>query len=988
MRQIYSGVISVLLLLLIPFGTACSQEPSLNISRTFFTENKGQVKDQDKNKRKDIDFVLNGKGLNIFISSGKIAYQFSAPAHPHPTAAVQKEVYEKSKFDFLQPYKNPLTAQEYNLYRLDMELVGADFSAVPVKELPSAQAMHYYLPGLGNKGLQDIRSYQKITYPNVYPGIDWVLYIRENKLKYDFIMHEGADAGQILIRYRGADRQQLTAAGSLEISTPLGAVTEDAPVAWTERERRNVPARFKPSGNSWAFELDQYTGGLVLDPGLSWSTYYGGSGMEVVKDICTDNTGIYVTGLTTSLNQIATTGTYQTTYYGGTEGDAFLAKFSASGTLLWATYFGGSGNDLGWGIVTDLSGNVYIAGYTESSSGMATPGSHQPVFGGAPADGFLAKFNAAGQRVWSTYYGGSGADFGHAIAIDGNILYTCGSTYSNNGIATPGSFQPGYTTGPDEGNGFLAKWNTDGQRLWGTYYGGGTTTSSSVTIGHNHEVYMVGGTTSSSNIGSPGSFQPGKAGLIDNFLVKFNPSGQRIWGTYFGGTAAESTFPVALAGTDNNVYLAGITYSYNLIATPGSSRQNFCNTIDGYLSSFDTAGNRQWGTYVGPGFTFSGVYISDLALSYCSGVYVTGDVYPSSNLAPTDDAYQQFPGGGPFDAALLRYDNQGRAEYSTYIGGTGAENMGAVALSKEGNLYLAGLSESDSGIATTGVHQSLFGGVQDAFLMKFLDIFIRDKENTETVFDSLQCINDSFFVPYVATAPFQSGNIFTAELSDNNGSFANPLVIGTLITASSSGTIPCFITQSVPPGSGYKIRVQGTAPATSGSCPVNLTLMLPPIPDITINGNILTSSAAANNQWIKNGIPVTGATAQQFSTTGSGWYQVQFTDPVTGCTSISDSVAIGNVGIRQTDQLKEAIAVYPSPFSQQVNIHFASSIPDVQKYQVVITSPLGKKAGEQKSLQYKTVMDLGYLADGIYFIHINGPAGQAVYKVIKANKGQ
>jgi hypothetical protein len=984
MKQIYFGTV-VIILLLIQGNKTYSQQPGhynkLRTGPVLFIENKGQIKDQYKNARTDIDFVLHGNGLNIFISAGRISYQFIKGNASKDVARKLKE-YNDSKFTFTGAYTN-ISDQAYKLYRLDMELSGANFNSTPGVGTPNTSQFNYYLPGSGTDGITHVSSYDRIVYTGIYPGIDWVVYIKDNKLKYDFILHEDALLENIAIQYKGATKQELTEDGSLNLTTPLGTVKEEAPIAWTKSDHKNVPIKFVSKNNSWGFKADPWKGELVLDPGLSWSTYYGGSGLEVTKDIYIHNGSIYVTGLTTSLNQIATTGTYQTNYYGGVEGDAFLSRFTADGALIWATYYGGDSNDLGWSIVTDASGNIYMAGYTESSVGIATAGSHQPAFGAGTTDAFLAKFSATGQRIWSTYYGGNGPDYGHSIAIDGAYLYTCGLTYSNSGIATPGSYQPTLTTyGGNTGNAFLAKWDTAGHRQWATYYGAGTTSGSSVVVDQNHAIYLAGSTNAPADISTTGSHQSSYGGFSDNYLARFNAAGQRQWATYFGGTAAESAFPVALAGDNNNIYLAGITYSYSQIATPGTSRPVYSYGVDGYLASFTTSGVQEWGTYVGPGNVTNGVYVSDIAPGNCGDVYLTGDIFPSVGLNPTEDAYQQTPGGGTFDGALIRYDPQGKSTYCSYIGGTAEDNMSAVAMDKEGNLYLAGMTASDSGIATSGTHQSVFAGTKDAFFMKFLDVFIGDKENPNGIFDSVRCINDTFPVPYIVTASFQTGNVFAAELSDNNGSFANPVVIGTRV-AITSGVINCSIPQTIAPGSGYRLRISGSLPDTKGSCSVPLLLNLPPIPEVTVHGDTLISSAAANYQWIKNGLPISGAINQKLVTSASGWYQVSVTDPVTGCTSYSDSVAVGNVGIDQLADIRSFIQVYPNPFDKQIQVTIASALPHIQSYTLTISTPFGNKVKVLSGLQYKNKIDLMDLTAGIYFMEINGPAGKGVFKIVK-----
>ena len=105
-----------------------------------------------------------------------------------------------------------------------------------------------------------------------------------------------------------------------------------------------------------------------------------------------------------------------------------------------------------------------MVGETWSLNGIASPGCFQPVFGG-DNDAFIAKFDSSGQRLWGTYYGGTSWDWGYGCAIGWNgEIFLAGNTESTNNISTPNSFQPALA-GTD--NGFLVKFNVAGQRLWG-----------------------------------------------------------------------------------------------------------------------------------------------------------------------------------------------------------------------------------------------------------------------------------------------------------------------------------------------------------------------------------------------------------------------------------------------------------------------------------------------------------------------------------------
>jgi len=156
---------------------------------------------------------------------------------------------------------------------------------------------------------------------------------------------------------------------------------------------------------------------------IVYSTFLGGSGTDVGIGIAVDGTGnAYVTGITNSTTfPGVTAGSIQPAISGGTS-DAFVTKINAAGTaIVYSTFLGGSGEDLGLGIAVDGAGNAYITGDTSSTTFPGvTAGSIQPANGGGSDDAFVTEINAAGTAiVYSTFLGGSGIDFGQGIAVDG-----------------------------------------------------------------------------------------------------------------------------------------------------------------------------------------------------------------------------------------------------------------------------------------------------------------------------------------------------------------------------------------------------------------------------------------------------------------------------------------------------------------------------------------------------------------------------------------
>jgi Beta-propeller repeat len=378
-----------------------------------------------------------------------------------------------------------------------------------------------------------------------------------------------------------------------------------------------------------------------------WSTYYGGPDLDAVTSVTVDGTDVYIAGQTVSDSGIAVNGHQDT--FGGTM-DLFLAKFNGAGELQWATYYGGTGQEQYAKCTVDPDGNVYVSGTTQSPNTLAiAEGGYQTTYGGGLYDAFLVKFSPTGQRLWGTYYGGTGSDIGLCCTTDhaGNV-YLSGQTFSTTGIAHAGHDT---IAGPSS-DAFLVKFNADGVRLWGTYYAG----AQGGGIGHacaadaNGNVYLAGQTQTSTEVAYMGH-QNTYGGAADAYLVKFNGSGERQWATYYGGAFSDWTTMLAV-NDSGQVLMAGITYSETAIAE-GGHQDTLGGNDDAFLVKFDPSGARLWGTYYGgPESDRAWCVATDPGTQ---AVYVAG--HTASLVAIADGGHQNTYGGGSSDAFLVKFDD-------------------------------------------------------------------------------------------------------------------------------------------------------------------------------------------------------------------------------------------------------------------------------------------------------------------------------------------
>jgi hypothetical protein len=671
--------------------------------RLGFEENKGQVIGQNSEWNKAVKYFLKLDGLLIFLTEKGISYQFTRLNFPSEF---------KELIDLKPNFKNSFLINELEkkvnieTFRMDMMLIGSNLEPRISVDGKSDDFINYY-----NYNALEVHTYNKVTFHNVYPGIDWVITINKGKVKYDFIVKPGANAKSIKMEFKYHEGLALNQDGGITLSCRMGSIIENRPQSF--QKKKEVKTKFILDGNKLSFLLNEYnlSDTLIIDPALAWSTYYGGATVDYGFSTSTDATGnVYFAGHASSFSGIASGG--HQNINGGGSYDAFLVKFNSAGARQWATYYGGSGTDFGNSISTDGIGNIYLTGSTTSTVNIAS-GGHQNSYSGGPiyGDGFLVKFNSAGLRLWATYYGGFGTDIGLFCTTDinGNIFMT-GATDSPVAIATNGVHQSSFSGSIDA---FIVKFNTSGTRLWSTYYGG---TNYDYGYGCSFDsfgnIYFTGMTASTSNMAASGHQNIYGGGIFDAFLAKFNSFGILQWGTYYGGPAEERAYSCHVDGS-NDVYIAGYTESSTNIAS-GGHQNLYGGNPDAFLVKFNSSGLRLWGTYFGGsandyGFSCIGDQFGN--------IFLAGRTQSSNGISL--NGYQNTL-GGIYDAFLSKFNSSGVLQWGTYFGGLGDDWGTAIAYHPSGNFYLGGYTTSTANIANSG-HQNSSGGSEDAFLAKLCD---------------------------------------------------------------------------------------------------------------------------------------------------------------------------------------------------------------------------------------------------------------------------
>lgn len=661
-------------------------------SMVAFESNQGQVQGVDASK---VSYFTKRKDLTVFLlKQGGISYQFEK-IHTAKSELKKEEVGHSKSYPSIESRET---------YRMDVLLEGANPSPTIIEEDVTAGYTNYY-----NYDVFQVKSFRKIIYKNVYPHIDWVIYLSENhQIKYDFIVYPKGNPKDIVLKTQWVENLNIDTLGSLKLENRFGHILENSPETFQVRnqERISVSSNFIVDHQQIRFEVGQYDGNqtLIIDPLLEWATYYGGSGSENGGYNTIDASGfIYLCGSTSSTTSIASGG-YQMT--NGSGYDAFLVKFNSSGTRIWATYYGGMDNDYGSYCITDKNNNVYLCGKTQSTSSIANSG-HQMTHGG-DYDAFLVKFNASGSRIWSTYYGGSNNEDNSTCAIDTALnVYLSGTTESNNNIFATGGFQNVFGGLTDA---YIVKFNVNGARQWGSFYGGiNYDYGGQCVVDKAGSVYFAGTTRSTTNISGSG-FQNTIGGIRDGFLVKFNPSGTRAWATYYGGTSDDYGNSVAV-DTNQNVMLSGFTYSTSGIAS-GGFQNTFGGSNDAYLVKFNSSGSRLWGTYYGGS---NGDYGPHCHADKSGNIYLTGYTLSTNAIAFAGLRNSSF---GNIEGFITKFNSSGVRLWGSFYGGANDDYLNSSITDNFGNIYYAGYTLSNTNISSSGFQNTFGGGGSDVFMVK------------------------------------------------------------------------------------------------------------------------------------------------------------------------------------------------------------------------------------------------------------------------------
>jgi hypothetical protein len=522
-----------------------------------------------------VRFTVQGAGHTFFLTPQEIVFT-AAASQPRPDQArPQRPANPQRRTGGEADLERP-----FDLVRL--RFLGANPNPHLEGLEPLPGVVNYFLGNDPARWRSNVPTYAAVVYQGLYPGIDLVYRGTEGSLKSELRLAPGADPDAIVMAYTGLRSLTLRADGALILETPLGQLTEEAPLIYQQVDgyRREVRGGYTilpslPVGGGGrpddvqrvGFRVSGYDPGvpLLIDPVLVFSTYLGGTGYDYGYGIAVDDAGnVYVTGETDS-SDFPTDKAIQPTYGGG-DRDAFVTQIAKAGgvyTYGYSTYLGGTGDDWARAVAVDGDGKVHLTGHTNSDD-FPTHNAIKPTYGGGwEGDAFVTQIisaNGVYTYGYSTYLGGSEGDFGYDIAVDGDDnAYVTGETDSW-GFPTVNAIQPSYG---GDGDAFVTQIiSASGVYTYGysTFLGGGGGDyGRGIAVDGDGNAYVTG-ETSSPDFPTHNAIQPSLNNWGDVFVTQIiSASGVYTYGysTYLGGSDCyDSGYGIAVDG-DGNAYVTG-----------------------------------------------------------------------------------------------------------------------------------------------------------------------------------------------------------------------------------------------------------------------------------------------------------------------------------------------------------------------------------------------------------------------------------------------
>ncbi len=664
-----------------------------------FIENKGQIADRSGKLHPEMLYMYMSSNAKIAFQKDRIVYVFdkvirratgNLPVEPgKPSGALIGE----TRIDLVMKGSNP-----------GVELI-------PGEENKQVR-LNYYLAHC--PGGVTPATYQTLTYKNIYPLIDLVFKETETGLKYDIVLHRGADINQVKFIYEGAKHISVEK-GQLHVVTELYDIHENIPLAFLNDDAtQKTDVQFKlttknevsfAAAKSLAYEK------LTIDPVITWLTLFekaAGNGYmdDFYHEITTDANGNIYDLFAQNDANMPVLNPGGTTYYDpSTNGsyDLFLAKYNASRVFVWGTYYGGTDFDVLWGVTKAVTGNgaLHVLAAAQSTN-IPMPNAGGGAYYSTTGNNLYANFNLATGALYHATKVGAHSSSAGSIAINSNgalaITYSA-YNFSNAPIlnragaynqATNGGFTDMY----------LMMLNNTLVQTWGTFLGGaGTFNSADLVFDSNNNLFFVAevgaaNPASTEHLVNPGGgayYQTNGDGSYDLMIGKFNAAGALVWNTLYGGNGRDGLAASMgngcriICNSNNDIFISGGTSSTNLpVQNPGGGAYYVgtppANVSTGgsypdyssFLLKFNNSGVRLWATYWGD-MNGGGDHLWDLCIDKCNNLFALGRSHGMAAISQTGFYNNSLPyvsNSSSMQSFMMKFNSNMQATWASYLADT------------------------------------------------------------------------------------------------------------------------------------------------------------------------------------------------------------------------------------------------------------------------------------------------------------------------------
>jgi len=718
----------------IPESTEKNLKNAVNELPVSFIENRGQVNER-------VRYYAKHGGTTIWFTDNEIVFDV-VKVKDTDKKEFAKDSNRNIELKSLSLGKNSSQEKrEFERHLVKMEIKDASLKPKIVGRKKQPGIVNYFIGNDPSKWKANIPTYGEVYYKDVYVGIDLRFYANRGDLEYDFIVHPGADAKKIVVGFEGADGMRVDGNGDLVITTAFGDLRHKVPNIYQVVDGRRVKVdggfKIQDSNNKPTMQNAQLSYGFQI-------ASYSKEHPLIIDPI------------------LAST---------------FFANVDIKST------------------VGDSNGNVYVMGYTSSSSFPSTTGVYDNSYNSGN-DVFVSKFDSnLSTLIASTFLGGSGEDYGLSLAIKSSgSVYIAGYTRSLDFPTTDGAYDrtpPYHGTSDSICKVFVSNLDNDLSTLVASTFIGGTSDEwfhydciSIVIDSQTGNLFlMVGDVYSYDYPSTPNAYKTYKSGPYNNVVVsKFSSDLSTLMAsTFLGYDVSGESLAI---DADGHIFVAGENMSSSFPTTDGAYDRSY-NVSDVFISKFSNdLSTLMASTFLGGNLDDDNDWLT-IGIDPDGHVVVAGNTY-SSDFPTTDGAYNR-----SYNGYLIPYVSKLSNDLETLHASTFLDDNyyftthSSMVLSSSGKVYVVGsyggdvlISQLDNDLSTLRATKTLetAWGPYSIALTNGGDIIITgytgsiDFPLTDGAYDisaSCCCFSKSFI------------SQFTSDLS-SGGNLTQPSLTGTL----------------------------------------------------------------------------------------------------------------------------------------------------------------------------------------------------------------